>query len=271
MFDIDGDGKVDQAKATFSETLETPYSAPNTVWTLAHAPGGAANTLASVSLATPVATLTLNEGNVNTASGSFTIALTADANGIRDLAGNQSSFAATSVADRAAPVPTNVVLANNSTLGQARSNDTVTVTYSETLDATGFCSTWSNGSNQTIAGNGVVDVLISNNGANDVLTVADVGANCGGSTNFKFGSVNLAADYVNADTMFSGNGVNQGRLTWNPTSNTLTITLGGGSGSQTGVAASTPIYTPDAALKDLASPANFMTATAFTAPGTSRF
>ncbi len=196
MFDVDADGRVDQVRATFGETLEA-YSAPNTVWTLANAPGGAGNTLASVAVASPVATLTLNEGNVNTANGTFTIALAANANGIRDLAGNQSSFVATSVADKAAPVATNVVLANVQTAGRARARDTLTVTYSETLDATGFCSTWANGSTQTINGNGVVDVLIANGGAADVLTVADVGAaNCGGSTNFRFGSVNLAEDYV---------------------------------------------------------------------------
>ncbi len=271
MFDTDADGKVDQVKATFSETLETAYSAPNTVWTLANAPGGASNTLSGVSVATTVATLTLSEGTVNTASGTFTIALSANANGIRDLAGNQSSFSATSVADKAAPVPTNVVLANGTTLGRARTQDTVTVTYSETLDATSFCSTWSNGSPQTINGNNVVGVTITNSGSSDILSITAVGANCGGSSNFKFGSVNLAADYVNANTVFSGTGASQGSLVWNPSANTLTITLGTGLGSQTNVPASTPVYTPDTVLKDLASPANTMSATAFSAPATSRF
>ena len=80
MFDVDADGRVDRVQATFNETL-TAYSAPATVWTLANAPGGAGNTLASVAVASPVATLTLNEGNVNTASGTFTVALAANANG----------------------------------------------------------------------------------------------------------------------------------------------------------------------------------------------
>jgi hypothetical protein len=269
MLDVDLDGKVDRAVATFDETLATPYTAPTSVWTLANAPGGASNTLASVAVAASTATLILNEGVANTASGSFTIALAASATGIRDALGNQSSFAPASVADRAAPVPINVALANGGTLGRADSQDRVTVTYSETLDATSFCSTWSNGSTQTIQGNGVVDVLITNNGANDVLTIADVGSNCGGL--FRFGSVDLAANYVNANTMFSGSGGNQGQLRWNPSANTLTITLGAGTGSQTGVPPSAPVYTPNAALRDLASPANTMSATAFTAPATSRF
>jgi hypothetical protein len=270
MNDVDADGRIDRVEAAFDETL-VAYAAGTAPWTLANAPGGAANTLASVAVASPVATLTLNEGVVNTASGSFTVALAAGSTGIRDRAGNQASFGPTAVVDRAAPVPTNVVLANVQTLGRARSRDTVTVTYSEALDATSFCSTWSNGSTQTIAGNSVVDVLIANAGANDVLTVANVGANCGGATSFRFGSVALGANYVAGNTTFSGNGINQGVLTWSPTARTLTITLGNGSGSQSNVAASTPVYTPSALLEDLVTPPNTMSATAFSAPATSRF
>ena len=169
-------------------------------------------------MGTTVATLTLNEGGVNTASGTFTIALSASASRIRDLAGNQSSFGT-----------------------------------------------------QVISGNNVVSVLITNNGSADVLTISGVGSNCGGSTNFKFGSVNLATNYVNANTTFSGTSSNRGKLTWDPGAKTLTITLGAGTGSQSGVAVSTPIYTPSTALKDLASPGNTMAATPFSAPATSRF
>jgi hypothetical protein len=266
MFDTDADGKVDQVKATFGETLET-YSAGTTPWTLANAPGGASNTLASVSVGTTVATLTLNEGNVNTAPGSFTVALATNANGIRDLAGNQSSFAATAVADKAPPVPTNVVMTNVSTAGQARATDYLTVTYSETMDATGFCSTWSNGSTQTLTGSGVVGITIADGGSSDALSVTAVGSNCGGTANFKFGSVNLAANYVSVSTLFSG--LTASSLVWTPGANTLRLTLGTGNGTQTSVPVSTPVYTPNAALKDLAG--NAMTASAFSAPATSRF
>ena len=124
-----------------------------------------------------------------------------------------------------------------------------------------------NGGNQTINGNGVVDTLITNGGTSDVLTVADVGANCGGATNFQFGSVNLGADYVNANTLFAGG--NQGNLLWTPAARTLRIRLAAGNGSQTGVAASIPVYTPSTALRDLAG--NAMTATAFSAPAASQF
>ncbi len=265
MFDTDADGKVDQVKATFGETLST-YSAGTTPWTLANAPGGAGNTLGSVSVATTIATLTLNEGSVNTASGSFTVALTTNASGIRDFAGNQSSFSATSVADRAAPVPTNVVLANGGTAGRATKSDTVTVTYSETMDATSFCSAWSNGANQTLSANGLVVVTINNVGLSDTLTVATT-SGC----SFNLGTIGLGADYVNAPTTFSGNGGNASILAWNPTAKTLTITLGTGNGSQTSVGVSTPTYTPSTMLDDLASPGNTMTTALFSAPATSRF
>jgi hypothetical protein len=42
-------------------------------------------------------------------------------------------------------------------------------------------------------------------------------------------------------------------VTWDPSSQTITITLGSGTaGEKTAVAASTPSFTPDAALRDLA-------------------
>ena len=164
------------------------------------------------------------------------------------------------------------MLANVNVAGQARIAATrITVTYSETVDATSFCSTWSNSGTQTISGNNVVDISITNSGSADLLTIADVGSNCGGATNFRFGSVNLGANYVSANTTFAGTGANQGRLSWNPTTNSLTITLGQGSGSQTSVALSTPTYTPSTGLDDLATPGNTMAATPFSAPATSRF
>ncbi len=270
MFDTDTDGRVDQVRATFSETLYT-YTAGSVPWSLANAPGGPSNTLASVAVATNVATLSLNEANVNTASGTFTVALAQNANGIRDAAGNRSSFAASAVADRAAPVPVNVVMTDVRTLGRVRRDDYLTVTYSEALDATSLCSTWSNSGTQTLTGNGVVDVLIDDNGANDVLSIANVGANCGGATSFRFGSVALGQNYVSSDTTFTGNNANASVLTWDPVARTLTITLGNGNGNQTNVPASTPVYTPDALLDDLASPANLIVASPFSAPAASRF
>jgi len=99
-------GKVDTVVATFNETLAS-YTAGAGPWTLTNAPGGAGNTVSSVNVSGAVATLTLNEGNVNTAPGSgataFKLSLAANANGVRDASGNQSSFTDALVTDKAAP------------------------------------------------------------------------------------------------------------------------------------------------------------------------
>ncbi|MDB5064422.1 MAG: hypothetical protein JWM18_856, partial [Chloroflexi bacterium] len=82
MLDTNADGRVDQVRATFSETLvASTITAP---WTLANVPSG--GTLSSVSVSGAVATLTLTEGAgaADTSVGSFTAALATNASGIRD-------------------------------------------------------------------------------------------------------------------------------------------------------------------------------------------
>ena len=97
--------------------------------------------------------------------------------------------------------------------GTVASGDTATITYSEVIDATTFCSTWANGSTQTISGTSIT-IQITDNGANDTLTVTAVGAaNCGGTGNFHLGSIALGGDYVSATRTFNGA---SGRLQWNP-------------------------------------------------------
>jgi hypothetical protein len=152
--------------------------------------------------------------------------------------------------DRTGPTVTTVTLNNASggTLGQVEEDDFLVVTFGETMDASTFCSTWTNSGSQTLNGNGQVVVTITNNAANDTLTVATTS----GCT-LNFGSVALSADYVAATRTFSGNGSNASSVVWNPTTKTLTITLGNPSGTRnTGVAASVPSYTASTALKDLA-------------------
>jgi hypothetical protein len=243
MFDSDGNGKVDQAKATFGETLET-YSAGTTPWTLANAPGGASNTLASVSVATSVATLTLNEGTVNTASGSFTIALAANATGIRDLAGNQSSFAATSVVDKAAPVAVDVQAVNGvGTAGRIDSGDVVTYTFSEAMSATSILSGWSGVST-------AVNVLITNSGTNDTVAVSTAGVN--------LGTITTGGNYVTANKTVTA------LMALSGVTVTLTFTSTAASGLNT-VASSTMVWTPSASAKDPAG--NAMLTTAATESG----
>src|SRR5207253_6834303 len=81
-----------------------------------------------------VATLTISEGAgaPDTAVGAFTVALATNAAGIRDAAGNLSSFAASSPADGAKPVLVAGTLAMKDVDGNGRV-DRVAATFSETL------------------------------------------------------------------------------------------------------------------------------------------
>lgn len=128
MFDDNVDGKVDRVLVTFSEPL-APLTAAPTVFSLAAAPSGA--TVNSVAIAGNQAAIALNQGAgaANTAVGSFTVALAANAGGIRDAAGNQASYAAATVTDRAAPALVGLNLLDNSANGKV---DRVTAVFSET-------------------------------------------------------------------------------------------------------------------------------------------
>jgi hypothetical protein len=133
MLDSNTNGKVDRATAVFSETLAA-YTAGNTPWTLANVPS--TGTLASVAVATTTATLTITEGAgaANTAVGSFTVALATSATGIRDAAGNQSSFTATTPTDGAAPVPISIATTTaGTTAGLMQVGDALAVTFSEAI------------------------------------------------------------------------------------------------------------------------------------------
>ena len=102
MKDIDANGKVDRVSADFSEPLAA--STDTAPWTLTNVPSG--GSLASVATAAATATLTISEGAgaANTAVGTFRVTLAASATGIRDAAGNQSSFGSTAPTDQATPV-----------------------------------------------------------------------------------------------------------------------------------------------------------------------
>ena len=134
FFDTNANGKIDRIVATFDQTLAA-YSAGTAPWTLTVAPSG--TSIASVSVAGAVATLTLNEGVVDTAATGMKLALASNVNGIRNASGSLSSFAATAVADKAGPVPTNVTSTNVAagTAGKMEAGDTMTITFSEAIAA----------------------------------------------------------------------------------------------------------------------------------------
>jgi hypothetical protein len=175
MFDVNlnpaPNGKVDRVVATFSETLAA-YTAGTTPWTLANVPS--AGTLLSVSVATNVATLVLTEGAsaANTAVGAFTITLATNASGIRDVGGNQSSFAATAPGDKAPPVLIAVSDVSGATDGSFEQDDSVDFTFSEALNPLTLVST------TTVA----VSDPSGNGNDNDLLTMSGLlnSSNLGG-------------------------------------------------------------------------------------------
>jgi hypothetical protein len=244
MFDADDDGKVDQVRATFGETLAA-YSAGTGPWSLANAPGGASNTLASVTASTTLATLTLNEGIVNTAPGAFTVALASNANGVRDLAGNQASFAATAVADRAGPVAVDVQAVNGiGTVGRIDTGDVVSYTFSEAMPAGSIKSGWSGASL-------AVNVALGNSGSNDTVSVSTAG--------FNLGSIDTGADYVSSSRTVTATVALTGATL------TLVFTSTAPNGQLNTVASSTMAWTPSTAAADSAG--NPMIGTAVTQSG----
>ncbi|ABM09622.1 Ig-like domain-containing protein [Paenarthrobacter aurescens] len=167
-----------------------------------------------------------------------------------DAAGNTGTAGtADSTKDVTAPTVTGVQLTNGgATPGKVESGDYVTLTFSEPLKASTICSTWTSpASTQTVSGNGNNRVVV-NVGANDVLSV---------TTNscpvLRVGSVALGGDYTSSNLSF--NTANSGGiLHWSSTSQTLTVTLGGGNAGGATLSSTTifPTYTPASGLTDVA-------------------
>ncbi|MGO4234732.1 beta strand repeat-containing protein [Pseudarthrobacter sp. YAF2] len=172
------------------------------------------------------------------------VAITADA------AGNTTTVTTKVIKDIAAPTVTGVTLVNGGGaqgLGKAEQGDSLTIQFSEQIDATKICSNWTNNGTQTLSGNNNVTVNIS---ATNQLTVTS--STCPG---LNLGSVYLGsnAKYASAGALSfgaNGNASNWSTVTWDG-STTLTIRLGkisGSSGNTTTPDA--PTYTPGAGFAD---------------------
>jgi hypothetical protein len=134
MRDVNANGKVDRVVATFSENVTCTGGPCSTApWDLDNVPSS--GTLASVSVSTNTATLTLNEGSgaPNTAVGTFDITLTSG--GIQDGDSMAATFTDEVPDDDAGPVPVDLTDTSGSTDGLMQSNDTLSVTFSEALDS----------------------------------------------------------------------------------------------------------------------------------------
>jgi hypothetical protein len=142
--------------------------------------------------------------------------------------------------DTVAPTVTSAKLANGTgTAGKADQGDTATFIFSKQLNAASLCSTWTNSGTQTLTN---VTATITNNAGNDPLTVSSA------SCTLNFGS-NVVGDYTSVTSTFTNS-----TITWNPSTNTLTITLGAQATgtTKTGVATKNQVYTVSAAITDIA-------------------
>ena len=128
MQDTNANGKVDRLTMTFSEAL-APYSAPSTIWSLANVPSG--GTRGAVTVTSPSVTIAVTEGAgaADTAVGSFTVTLAPNAAGVRDAAGNLSSFTK-APADGARPIRQSQEMFDDNRNGKV---DRVLVVFSEAL------------------------------------------------------------------------------------------------------------------------------------------
>jgi hypothetical protein len=152
------------------------------------------------------------------------------------------------------PTPTSIVPQNGGTSGILDRGDQFQVTYSQAMNASSFCSTWSGAGDQSITANNVVTVNVINNGApggNDLMTVSTSGAACGGA--FHYGSVNLGSpNHVQTNSTFRGTGNNVSTIAYTAASRRLTVVLGArdsGTSSGTVTGGITYMYTPDPVIQ----------------------
>jgi hypothetical protein len=187
------DGIVDRVTVTFSETLTT-YSAGNTPWTLANVPSGSTLTSATRSGATMVLALGTPTGPADTAVGSFTVGLATNAAGVRDAAGNLSSYTARAPSDGARPVPISLSGNGGTILGRIQPGDTLSVLLSETL-----------GASVTLPASTTVTMTDPSTTASDNLTIAALfnGARSTGSNNY-ISTNNVSADFASSPITLSG-------------------------------------------------------------------
>ena len=180
-------------------------------------------------------------------SGPFTVSVT-----LTDAAGGQVTKNL-SLTINPQPTVTSVALTNGTgTAGTIDKGDTISIVFSAQMKVAGFCSgtgAWSgDGSDQSVTGDNVVSVVVTNSGSGD-----SVGVTTASGCTFNFGAINMGSTaYVTSTATFKGAGVNKSTINWTASSHTLTITLGAlASGAPANVPGNTsPVYTPNAANQD---------------------
>ena len=241
------DGFVDRVTVTFSEALTT-YSAGLTPWTLGNVPSGSVLTAAARSGSTMVLTVGTPTGAADTAVGSFTVALATNAAGVRDAAGNLSSYAATAPSDGARPVPLSLSGNGGTTIGRIQPGDTLSILLSEAL-----------GASVALPASTTVTMTDPNGGGSDTLTIGGLlsGARSTGSNSY-VSTNNVSADFAASP------------FTLSPDRKTVTVTVGptcsntGCAGIGTNTTAAAVSILLDPALLDAAGNAPTTTARSIT-------
>jgi hypothetical protein len=176
------------------------------------------------------------------AAGTYSYSITAVDNNA-----NSANASFSVVVDSTVPTGTDVQTANKvgGTVGKAESGDTITFTFSETIDPASILSGWTGAST-------AVTVDFTNGGNPDSVTVWD-GAH---GAQLPLGSVNLGQDYVTLNAQFGGTMVESGA--------TITVTLGTMTTGavRTNSKAAAMVWTPSAAATDAAGNACSTTPTA---------
>ncbi|HJQ42105.1 MAG TPA: Ig-like domain-containing protein, partial [Jatrophihabitantaceae bacterium] len=222
---------IDNASNTFTSPTVTVTvdkvapSAPSTPVLASASDGGIAgdnltndNTPTFTGTAEAGATVTIYDGGTAVGSataigGSYSVTTSTLADGAHtitatatDAAGNTSAASAGLVitVDTTAPAPTGVVLANGGVAGRIDTGDTGTITYSEPMRASTFCSAWAdNATTQTLNN---ATVTISDAGGSDTLSLST------SSCTFGLGAW-VVGDYVGGGPATLTNST----VTWNPT------------------------------------------------------
>jgi hypothetical protein len=221
--------------------------------------GGTAPTITGVTpSAGPSATWTVatsETGTTGTNSGLIGLNLTS-IGAIADVATNALSATppvtgAAYTYDTTRPTVTAFTSTAGTVSGQLQPGDTFSIGFSEAIQVSSFCTTWSgDASNQALSVDNDVTVTLVNGGASsDSVTVTS--ATC----TFNLGTVSLGSTgYVSGgNAVFKGTGLNKSSITWNATTRVMLITLGtkGGTGTVATVTTSIATFTPSGQL-DLA-------------------
>jgi hypothetical protein len=168
------------------------------------------------------------------AAGSYSFSITA-----ADIAGNGASQNGFSITvDNTAPAAVDVQTTNvaGGTAGQAEAGDTITFTFSETVDADSILASWTGGAT-------TITLRLVNGGAgNDSVEIW----NAANTTQLPLGTVNLGSTaHVTATVTFTGS-------TMTLSGSSITVTLGTASGATSRANPSRMTWTPSATATDRA-------------------